>query len=49
MREALTRAMVPVVTTDEAVPFVHLRAPDGGVWRIEVNDAGALVATKVQG
>ena len=48
-QEALVRALVPVVTTDEAVPYVHLQAPDGGVWQVTVTDAGVLTAVKVQG
>lgn len=49
MRETLARAMVPVVSQEEAAPYLHLLAPDGGVWRVSVDNAGTLVTTKVQG
>lgn len=49
MREVLTRAMVPVVSTEEAVPHLYLQAPDGGVWKVTVSDTGTLTTVKVQG
>ena len=48
-QDELIRAMIPVVAQDEAVPFVHLRAADGGVWRVEVSGTGTLTTVKVQG
>ena len=48
-QEALVRALVPAMTTDEAVSYIHLMAPGGGVWRVTVSDLGVLTTVKVQG
>jgi hypothetical protein len=48
-QEALIRALVPAVSQDEAIPYLHLLAPNGGVWRVTVTDAGLLATVKVQG
>jgi hypothetical protein len=48
-QDALVRAMIPAVSQDEAVPYVHLQAPDGGVWRVAIGDTGTITTTKVQG
>lgn len=48
-QEALIRALVPVVTSEEAVPQLYLQAVDGGVWRVTVTNSGGLTTTKVQG
>ncbi|HEY4250649.1 MAG TPA: hypothetical protein VGM87_05600 [Roseomonas sp.] len=47
--DAIRRAFAAVVSTQEAVPFVLLQAPDRSVWRVTVDDAGALQAEKIQG
>lgn len=48
-RDALVRETIPVVTTDEAVPQIYLRAPDGGAWKVTVSDTGVLTTEKVRG
>ncbi|WKV16955.1 hypothetical protein [Microcystis phage MJing1] len=47
--QALRRIFDTVVSTEEAASRIHLRAPDGGIWRVEVSNAGTLTTTKVQG
>jgi hypothetical protein len=48
-QDELIRAMIPVVSQDEAVPYMHLLAPDGGVWKVTVGNTGTLTTVKVQG
>jgi hypothetical protein len=48
-QDALVRAMIPAVSQDEAVPFILLQAPDGGVWRVTISDTGTLTTAKVLG
>jgi hypothetical protein len=48
--DALVRALIPVVSQDEAVPYIHLRAPeDGSIWRVETDQHGVLRTVKVSG
>jgi hypothetical protein len=47
--EALRRSFLPLLSTQEAAPFLLLRSPDGGIWRVAVGDDGGLSAEKVQG
>lgn len=48
-QDELVRAMIPVVSTEEAVPYVHLQAPDGAVWKVSIDNLGAVTTVKVQG
>ena len=48
-QDELVRAMIPVVSTEEAVPYVHLQAPDASVWKVTISDLGVLTTVKVQG
>jgi hypothetical protein len=45
--EKISEALLPVVTTSEAVPSVLLLSPGAKVFRITVSDAGVLTATEV--
>lgn len=47
--EALQHQMIPVMDTREAVAEFHMRAPNGSVWRVTINDAGVLTSTLAQG
>ena len=49
LMEILRRALGTAVSSTDASPCVLLQAPDLSVWRVEVTNAGALTATKVQG
>jgi hypothetical protein len=42
--DAIKRAMLPVVSKDEAAPRVLLQSPDGTVWEITVSNAGVVTA-----
>lgn len=47
--EIIRRAFGSAVSSTEAAPCALLQAPDLSVWKVEVTNAGALTATKVQG
>lgn len=47
--DAVRRAFASVVSTQEAVPALLLQAPDRSVWRVTVDDDGALTTEKIQG
>jgi hypothetical protein len=49
LMEILRRALGTAVSSTEASPCVLLQAPDLSVWKVEITNAGALTATKVQG
>lgn len=46
---AIKRAFNLTATTQAPVECVLLLAPDKSAWRVAVDNAGALTATKVQG
>lgn len=45
----IERALIPAISTVEAVPFVLLLSPNHTVYRLAVTDAGTLSVTLVQG
>lgn len=45
----LTQLFARVVATDQAVPRVILRSPDGTSWDVTVDNTGALKTTKNTG
>jgi hypothetical protein len=44
--DQLRRAFSFVLSTQTASPFALLTSPDGAVWRVQVDDTGALSAVK---
>ena len=47
--DAVKRAMLSVVSKDEAAPRIILRSPDGTIYSVTVSDAGALVVAAMSG
>lgn len=47
--QAIRKALQPAVSSDEAAPMVILRAPNGGIWEVTIDNAGVITTTKVQG
>jgi hypothetical protein len=45
--DTIRRALLGVITTQEAAPFVLLRAPNGRTWKIEVSDSGVVTTTQL--
>jgi len=45
--DQLERAFQRVLSIEAASPFALLVSPDQSVWRVTVNDAGALTTTKM--
>ncbi len=43
----LERLLSRTVNTSEAVQGILLQAPDGSVWKVQVDNAGALTTTSV--
>lgn len=40
--DTIRRALLPVVTTDEAVQRIMLRSPDGKSWQVTIDNSGNL-------
>jgi hypothetical protein len=45
----LKDAFGKAVIRDQASPFIHLQAPNGGVYKVSVGDTGALRVEYVRG
>lgn len=40
--DTIKRAMIPVVTQNEATPRILLQSPNGTIYEVTVSDAGTL-------
>lgn len=47
--DALRRALIPVVSRDEATARILLQSPNGTSYAVTVNDAGTLSTAVVDG
>ena len=45
--DTVKRALIPVISADEATAGVLLQSPDGSVYKLTVDNAGNLVTTAV--
>jgi hypothetical protein len=45
--QQIERAFLRVLSTEEASPFAMLISPDQSVWRVTVDNAGALHTAKM--
>jgi hypothetical protein len=43
--DTIRRAMIPVVSKDEATPRILLQSPNGSVYSITVSNTGTITAT----
>jgi hypothetical protein len=43
--DTIRRAMIPVVSKDEATPRILLQSPNGTVYSITVSNTGTITAT----
>jgi phenylpyruvate tautomerase PptA (4-oxalocrotonate tautomerase family) len=43
----LTRAFARVLSTETASPYLLLTSPDQSVWKVTIDDTGALAAVKL--
>lgn len=49
MQDALRRALLPVVDTQSAIPFLLMRTPGGKVYRVSIKDDGVWESQLVSG
>lgn len=47
--DALRRALIPVISQDQAAPRLLLSSPDGKTWEVTVDNSGVLSATAFTG
>lgn len=47
MVDELQRGFQRVLSTETASPYLLLTSPDQSVWKVTINDAGALAAVKL--